>query len=85
MQRKILGIISVDFDAIAQLLIIHSAFVTYLRKKQCSSVSAIYRLLERAILYNKITEFGKPMKLVRVTKTFLTEPITESEQTDNFV
>jgi len=40
MQRKLLGIISVEFDATGQLLIIYSAFVKYLRKngnkkKQC--------------------------------------------------
>jgi hypothetical protein len=33
MQRKLLGIISVDFDATGQLLIIYSAFVKYWRKK----------------------------------------------------
>jgi hypothetical protein len=33
MQRKLLGIISVDFDATGELLIIYSAFVKYLRKK----------------------------------------------------
>jgi len=32
MQRKLLGIISVDFEAAGQLLIIYSAFVKYLRK-----------------------------------------------------
>jgi len=42
--RKLLGIISVDFDAAGQLLIIDSAFVKYLRKngnamKQCISSS----------------------------------------------
>jgi len=30
-QRKLLGIISVDFDATGQLFIIYSAFVKYLR------------------------------------------------------
>jgi len=40
MQRKLLGIISVDFDATGQVLIIYSAFVKYLRNngniiKQC--------------------------------------------------
>jgi len=40
MQRKLLGIINVDFDTTGQLLIIYSAFVKYLRKngkttKQC--------------------------------------------------
>jgi hypothetical protein len=33
MQRKHLGIDRVDFDATGQLLIIHSAFVKYWRKK----------------------------------------------------
>jgi hypothetical protein len=42
MQRKLLGTISADFDATGELLIIHSAFVRYLRKngnamKKCSS------------------------------------------------
>jgi hypothetical protein len=40
MQKKVLGILRVDFDATDQLLIIYSAFVKYLRKsgnrmKQC--------------------------------------------------
>jgi len=47
MQRKLVGIISVDFDATGQLLIIYSEFVKYLRKngntmKQC----IIYRIQE---------------------------------------
>jgi hypothetical protein len=33
MQRKLLGIINVDFNTIGQLLIIYSAFVKYMRKK----------------------------------------------------
>jgi hypothetical protein len=42
MQRKLLGIINVDFDVTGQLLIIYSAFVKYLRKygntmRQCIS------------------------------------------------
>jgi len=42
MQRKLLGIIGVDFDPIGQLLIRYSAFVKYLKKngnimKQCLS------------------------------------------------
>jgi hypothetical protein len=32
MQRKLWGIINVDFDAIGQLLIIYSVFVKYLSK-----------------------------------------------------
>jgi len=42
LQRKLSGIISVDFDAISQLLIMYSAYIKYLRKngntmKQCNS------------------------------------------------
>jgi len=42
MQRELLGIISVVFDATGQLLIIYSAFIKYLKKigntiKQCTS------------------------------------------------
>jgi len=33
MQRKLLGIINIDFKATGQPLIIYSAFVKYLRKK----------------------------------------------------
>jgi len=32
MQRKLLGIINVDFDATGQLLIMYFAFVKYFRK-----------------------------------------------------
>ena len=32
MQKKLLGIISVDFEARGQLMIIYSAFVKYMRK-----------------------------------------------------
>jgi len=42
MQMKLLGIVNVDFNATDELLLIHSAFVKYLRKnrntmKQCIS------------------------------------------------
>jgi hypothetical protein len=41
MQRKLLGIISVDFDVTGQVLIIYSAFVKYFgkngNKMQCIS------------------------------------------------
>jgi len=45
MQKKLLGIINVDFDATGQLLIIYCAFVKFWREmgtKQ-SSASAFYR------------------------------------------
>jgi len=34
MQRKLLGIINVDFDATGQLLIIYSEFVKFVRKNE---------------------------------------------------
>jgi uncharacterized integral membrane protein len=34
MQKKLLGIIIVDFNATGKLLIIHCGFVRYMRKKQ---------------------------------------------------
>jgi len=48
MQRKLLGIINVDFDAISQLLIIYSAFINTSEKMgiQRSSASALYTLQE---------------------------------------
>jgi len=48
MQRKLLGLISVDFDTKGELLIIYSAFVRYLMRNgvQRSSVSAVYTLQE---------------------------------------
>ena len=51
MQRKLLGIISVDFEVIVQILIIYSTFVQYLRKngntmKQCISYLQTSRKLK---------------------------------------
>jgi hypothetical protein len=49
MQRKLLCIIAVDFDATGQLLIIYSAFIKYLIKEigiQRSSATTVYRLQE---------------------------------------
>jgi len=40
MQRKLVGIINVDFDAKGQLMIIYSAFVKYLLKMQIKRSSA---------------------------------------------
>jgi hypothetical protein len=47
-QRKLLGIIYVDFDATGQHLIIYPAFIKYLRKNgnKKGSASAVCRLQE---------------------------------------
>ena len=66
-----------NFNATAQLLAIYAAFVKYLRKngnnmKQCISKRA-YDSIRREVLYSTLTEFGIPMKLVRLIKLCLTE------------
>jgi len=82
MQRKLLGIINVDFDTTLQLLIIYSAFVKYLRKKwECNEAvhqlfidfKKAYDSVRREVLYNILIEIGITMKLVRLIKTCLTE------------
>jgi hypothetical protein len=84
MQKKLLGIICVDFNAAGQLLIIYSAFIKYLRErngntmKQCISFFFIdfkkaYDSFRREVLYNILIEFGVLMKLVRLIKMCLNE------------
>jgi len=77
-----LGIINVDLDATGQLLFIYSAFVKHLRKKWEYNEAVHHLFIEfkkaydsvrREILCNIITDFGIPMKLVRLTKMCLTE------------
>ena len=76
-----MGIISVDFDATGQLLIIYSAFFKYLRKsgnKMKQSISSLYisrkpMFHKAGGLYNILIEFVIPMKLVRLIKICLTE------------
>jgi hypothetical protein len=80
MQRKLLGIISVDFDITGQLLIIYSAFIKYLRKKWEYN-EAVHQLfidfkracdsVRREVLHNILIEFGIPMKLARLIKMYL--------------
>ena len=82
MQRKLLGIISVDFDTTYQILIIYSAFVKYLKKKWEYN-DAVQQLfidfkksndsVRREVLYNIFIEYGIPMKLVRLIKMCLVE------------
>jgi len=69
MQRKLLGIINVDFDATGQLLIIYSAFIKYSRKKWEYNEAVhqlfidfkeTYNSFRREVLYIILTEFGIP-------------------------
>jgi hypothetical protein len=77
MQRKLLEIISVDFDATGQLLIIYPAFIKYLKKKwKCKEAmhklfidfKNTYGSVRRDVLYNILIEFGVPMKLAGLIK-----------------
>jgi hypothetical protein len=77
MQRKLLGILNVDFDATDQLQITYSEFVKYLRTngntvKQCISKKA-YDSVRREVLYSILIEFGISMKLVGLIKMCLNE------------
>jgi len=70
MQRKLLVIINVDFDARGQLLIIYYAFVKYLRKngnttKKCFSYLWTLRKpvcdsVSKEFFCSILTEFGIP-------------------------
>jgi hypothetical protein len=75
--EKILGIVSVNFNATIQLLILYCAFVKHLRKNGNKMMHHLiidfkksYDSVTREVLYNLI-EFGIPMKLVRLTKMSL--------------
>jgi hypothetical protein len=78
MQRKLLGIINVDFDTTGQLLIIFAEFVKYWRKKWEYNkavhqlpihIKKAYDSVRREILYNILIEFGIPLKLVRLVNS----------------
>jgi len=80
MQRKLLGIIKVDFNATEQLLIIYSAFIKYLRKNGKEAVHQLfidfkkaYHPVRREVLYKILIECGIPMKLVRLINMCLNE------------
>jgi len=81
MQGKLLGIISVDFDATGQLLITYSPFIKYLRKNgnTMKHSSAIYRLQESLWFSYKggLVKYSDwiwyTMKLVQLIKMCLNE------------
>ena len=83
MQRKLLGIISVDFDATAQLLIILTFCIRQILEKKWEYNEAVYEHFiyfkkacdsaRREVVCNILFEFGVPMKLVRLIKLCLPE------------
>jgi hypothetical protein len=82
MHSKLLEIISVDSDAIVELLIKYSAFVKYLRKNRVYNEAVLHLFIEfkkvyvsvrREALYNILSEFGIPKKLITLIKLCLTE------------
>jgi hypothetical protein len=82
METKLLGIISVDFDVIVQLLIKYFAFVRYRRKKWeyngtvhqlFIDFKKAYNSVRREVLHNILIEFSIPRKLVREIKMYLNE------------
>jgi hypothetical protein len=77
MQRKLLGTISVDFDATSQLLIIYSTFVNYLKKKWEYNeevrqlfvhIIEAYDSVGLEVSYNILIDLGIHRKLVRLIK-----------------
>ena len=77
MQRKLLGIINVDFDATGQLLTIYSAFIKYWRgewehneavHQLFTDFKKAYDSVRTEVLYNILMESGTPIKLVRIIK-----------------
>jgi hypothetical protein len=82
---KFLGIISVGFDITDQLLITLSAFLRYLRKngntmRQYIAIDrhqTAYDLVWREILYNILTKFGVPVKIVLLIKMCFNETYSE--------
>jgi hypothetical protein len=75
MQKILLGIINVIFDATGQSLIIYSAFDKYLKKKEYNEAAVcqlfkyfkkVYDLFRRYVLYQILIEFRIPVKLVRL-------------------
>jgi len=63
MQRKFWGLISADFDALCQMLIIYSAFIRYLKEKmntmkQSISFRKAYDSVRKEALYNILIVSG---------------------------
>ena len=63
-----MGIVSVDFDELGQLLIRYFGIVRYLREKkgntmrQCTEFKEAYDFVRWEVLYNILIEFGIAIK-----------------------
>jgi hypothetical protein len=74
MQKKLFGIVTVCFDATGRLLIVYSAFVSYLRKKMGTQYIPLFTHLKngydsvrKEVLCNNHIKFGirvKPARLI---------------------
>ena len=83
MQRKLLGIINVDSDAIGQLLIIRIYCIRQILEKKWEHNEAVHHLfidfkkiydsVRREAVYKILNELRIPKKLVRLIKMCLTE------------
>ena len=76
MQRKLLGIICVDFDATDQLLIIYSAFIQCIKKRINEAVHQLFIDFKKAydsVRRDILIEFGVPMNLVRLLEMCVNE------------
>jgi hypothetical protein len=88
MQRKLLGIISMNLNETGQLLTKYFAFIIYLRKKWeyneavhmlFTDFKTAYDSVRREVLYNILTEFGIHMKPVRPINMCLNETYSSGQ------
>jgi len=73
MQRKVMGIINVDFDATGHIFCIRSTLEKIWEYKDAvyqifTNFRTAYDSVKREVLYKILIEFGIPMKLVRLIK-----------------
>jgi len=83
MQRKLLGIINVDFDTtVQQLAADHIYCIRQILEKKMEHSKAVLQLfidfkkaydsVRREVLYNILIEFDIPLKLISLIKIYLT-------------
>jgi hypothetical protein len=83
MQTELMGIISLGFDVTVHLLIIHVCCIYEIhekKRKYCEAENQLFMDLKKAddslrkeVLYNILTEFGIPVKRVRLINKRLNE------------